>query len=177
MTSCICRLIAKLFRFTKQRSIRIRDERDYVYKTIRLAANYGDTYKTIATRIRTESARYTAFKRNPQPVGSVTLNIKRLDSSVCSQHQFDIGTTLKHHHQGHTFLVYCYERSPNTVLEFVLNDHNYLPLFAIARTYGDWVGYKEFHLGAASVFYLQMDEDDRPGYSAVHAGFNKLCAR
>lgn len=176
--NCICRLINKIFGFTKQRSIRIRAERDNAYKTIRLAGNYCESHKTIAKRIRSESARYTAFKRTPQLIRSVTLNIKQLDSSEYSQHQFEIGPPLKPHDvEGKTSLLYYHERSPNVVLEFVLNDQNHLPLFAIARTYSDWVGYKEFELGAGRVFYIQMDDDDKPGNVAVHAGFKALRSR
>jgi hypothetical protein len=63
-------------------------------------------------------------------------------------------------------------------LEFVLHDQNYLPLFAIARTYSDWIGYKEFDLGTDDrVFYLEMVKDKKPGYVAVHAGFKTRQAR
>lgn len=64
------------------------------------------------------------------------------------------------------------------MLEFVLHDQSYLPLFAIARTYSDWIGYKEFDLGNDDrVFYLKMVEDKNQPYVAVHAGLKTRRAR
>jgi len=138
-----------------------------------MAENYGDSYEAIADRIRTESARYKAFKQNPQLIGRITINIKRLDSHEFSQRHYEIGQPLEpENNGGNTSLSYTHQRSDISVLEFVLHDQNYLPLFAIARTYSDWIGYKEFDLGTDDrVFYLEMVKDKKPGYVAVHAGF------
>src|SRR5687768_3185389 len=56
------------------------DAFEKAHKMIRLAENYGDAYEDIVNRIRQESARYKAFKKNPEPIGKVTLNVKRLGS-------------------------------------------------------------------------------------------------
>lgn len=179
-TNFICHPIRRIFGSRKQRLLHSRQaELESAYKTIRMAENYGDSYEAIADRIRTESARYKAFKQNPQPIGRITINIKRLDSNEFFQHQYEIRQPLEHKdNERKASLSYTHERSRNTVLEFVLHDQNYLPLFAIARTYSDWIGYKEFELGKDDrIFYLEMVKDKKPGYVAVHAGFKTRQAR
>jgi hypothetical protein len=54
--------------------------------------------------------------------------------------------------------------------EFVVYDEHDDQLFAIARTYSNWIGSKKFELGLNRTFYLDMVEDG-PGYVKVHAGF------
>ena len=179
-TNSICHLIRRIFRSGKQNLLYSRQaELESAYKTIRMAENYGDSYEAIANRIRTESARYKAFKQNPQPIARITINIKRLDSNEFSHHEYEIRQPPERQdNEGQASFSYTHERSRNTVLEFVLHDQNYLPLFSIARTYSDWIGYKEFDLGNDDrVFYVEMVEDKNPGYVAVHAGFKTRQAR
>ena len=57
----------------------------------------------------------------------------------------------------------------------MLHDHNDVPLFAIARTYSNWVGKMKFPLGPNRVFYLEMTEV-LPGYVDVKIGFKPAAA-
>lgn len=137
------------------------------HKMIRLAENYGDAYEDIVNRIRQESARYKAFKKNPEAIGKVTLNVKRLDSGETCQRQYEV----KDPAEGKASVFYTHRSSADIVLEFVLHDKNDVPLFAVARTYSNWVGCKEFDLGGDRAFYLNMVEDEQPGHVSVQAGF------
>ena len=129
------------------------------HQTIRMAANYGDSYEEIAARIRWESAQYKLFRQNPKPIGKVALRIKCLDSAQAAEVQSGVNQPL----EG------LYQRSSNFVLEFMLHDEEKVPMFAIARTYSDWLGCKEFDLGNQT-FYVKMVEAKR-GYVQVKAGF------
>jgi len=132
-----------------------------------MAGNYGESYEATAERIRAESARYKAFKKNPQAIARLTLIVKRLDSSEVFQRQYEINTVEQDKEKETVAICYTLERSTNTVMEFVLHDQNDFPLFAIARTYSDWIGHKNFDLGDR-VFWLKMVEAKDPAFVAVH---------
>jgi hypothetical protein len=159
-------------------STRRRRELERAHKTIRMAENYGDSYQEIAERIRRESELYRLFKQNPQPIGKVTLRIKRLDCDQASEVQCEVNQPLEGHRdpgEGKASVSYVFQRSPNVVLEFILHDEAHVPLFAIARTYSDWIGCKQFDLGKNRAFYLNMVEESR-GYVEVQAGFKSNTA-
>jgi hypothetical protein len=142
-------------------------EFDKAHKMIRMAQNYSEPYEEVVKRIREESLRYQAFKKNPEPIGRVILNVKHLDSNETYQKQYEV----KDPAEGKASVSYTHRSSPDTVLEFQLLDKDDLPLFAITRTYCNWTGFKEFDLGGDRVFYLKMVEDERPGHVAIQAGF------
>jgi hypothetical protein len=106
-TNSICHLIRRIFRSGKQKLLYSRQaELESAYKTIRMAENYGDSYEAIANRIRTESARYKAFKQNPQPIARITINIKRLDSNEFSHHEYEIRQPPERQdNKGQVFLI------------------------------------------------------------------------
>lgn len=138
---------------------------DKAHKMIRMAQNEYDTYADVVRRIRQENARYKAFKKNCEPIGRFTLNVKQFDETCLTQYE------VKDPAEGKASVFYTHPISPDIVLEFMVHDANDEPVFAIARTYSDWVGCKEFDLGGDRAFYLHMVEDEKADHVAVQAGF------
>jgi len=167
--SFIARLINKILGAGEQPAYSLprQSEFEKAHKMIRMAQNYDEPYEDVLRRIREESSRYEAFRKNPEPIGKVSLNVKHLDSKQAYQKQYEV----KDPDEGKASVSYTHRRSPDIVLEFQLHDKNDLPLFSIARTYSNWIGCKEFDLGDDRVFYLNMAEDEIPGRVAVQAGF------
>ena len=166
MISFIAMVASKIFSSIEERcfSRRRQEELEKAHKTVRMAENYGDTFEDTAQRIIEESARYKAFKENPQPIGKISLTVKQLDSALKQYEVIDP-------YDGEMTVVYSHRRSAETVLEFVVHDKDGVPLFPIARSYANYFGCKEFDLGLDQVFYLKMVKDKRPDYVAVQAGF------
>jgi hypothetical protein len=140
---------------------------DKAHKMIRMAQNEYDDYEDVVRRIRQENARYKTFKKNCEPIGRFTLNVKQFDSDETGLKQYEV----KDPAEGKASVFYTHPISPDIVLEFMVHDENDEPVFAIARTYSNWVGCKEFDLGGDRAFYLHMVEDEKAGHVAVQAGF------
>lgn len=135
------------------------------YKIIRMAQNYGESDDALRQRIREESLRYRQFKKKPERLGKLSFKTKRVDSNETVETDYEINLWQKA-----TLVCQTCERSADVVLEFFVHNKRGERLFAIARTYSDWIGRKEFDLGGGCVFYLYMSKAN-PGYVLVEAGF------
>ena len=165
----IARLINKILGPGEQQTYSYprQSEFEKAHKMIRMAQNYNEPYEDVVRRIREESSRYLAFKKNPEPIGKVILNVKHVDSKQAYQRQYEV----RDPDEGKASVSYTHRRSPDIVLEFQLHDKNDQPLFSIARTYSNWIGCREMDLGGDRVFYLNMVEDEMTDRVVVQAGF------
>lgn len=152
-------------------------------RTIQLAAEPGENYGEVAAKVLREAEIYKEYLESPQRrIGRISLHIKELDP-----HEPDFGTARtqwlvddpseggRDPVEGRASVSYRLSRSATKVLEFMVHDHNDVPLFAVARVYSHWVGTKRFPLGPNRVFCLQMVEA-LPGYVDVNAGFKPATA-
>jgi hypothetical protein len=149
-------------------------------QTIRMAANPGEDYETVAVRIETQAAAYLEFLNNPQPIGRISLRVKQFGPAPTDAAQVHEQYRINEPSEGYTdpaeggaSVWYTFNRSNNKVLEFIVHDKEDNELFPIARTYTDWVGTKSFDLGLGRKFYLSLMER-APGYVNVRAGFGEL---
>lgn len=152
-------------------------EIDIAVQTIRLAAEPGEDYPTVAARIRREALLYRNFLRHSPPIGKISLRVKELHAHsgafTSTRQQFQVLDPAEGHQdpsEGRVSVCYTFSRSANRVLEFIVHDENDKPLFAVVRTYCNWVGSRAFSLGKNRQFYLDMNEE-APGYVMVYAGF------
>jgi len=149
-------------------------------RTMRLAAEPGEEYPLVAARIEREASTYRTFLQHPQPIGKISLIVKELNPHspdfTKPRTQIEVANPSEGHRdpaEGCASAGYKFNRSDTKVLEFMVHDVNESPLFAIVRTYSNWVGNREFALGLNRVFYLNMIED-APGYVMVYAGFRTV---
>lgn len=191
----IVSLITSLFRFaqhfikeisgpkTDGRGIEEVDaEFEKAVRTIQLAAEPGENYAEIAAKVRREALSYRNFLQHPQPIGRISLCVRELDRNEPDFGKPRTQWLVEHPSEGGRDPVeggasvsYRLSRSATKVLEFVLHDTKDAPLFAIVRTYSNWLGTKKFELGPNRVFYLDMKEE-LPGYVEVKAGFRPATA-
>ncbi|HEY4424205.1 MAG TPA: hypothetical protein VGN10_08360 [Pyrinomonadaceae bacterium] len=151
-------------------------------RTIQLAAEPGENYAAVAAKIQREAEIYKLFLQYQQPIGRISLYVRELDPN---EPEFGKPRTQwlvddpseggRDPIEGRASVTYRLSRSATRVLEFVVHDHNDVPLFAIARVYSNWLGRKKFPLGPNRVFYLEMDES-LPGYVDVKVGFKPATA-
>lgn len=144
---------------------------------VKLAAEPGENYAVVASRIQREVAIYRDFLLRPKPIGKISLIVKEIDPNSpdfrSPRKQYQVHDPSEGHRdpaEGWVSVGYKFNRSATKVLEFMVYDLKGSPLFAIARTYSNWLGSIEFKLGLNRVFYLNMVEDS-PGYVMVQAGF------
>lgn len=149
-------------------------------RTLRLAAEPGEEYPLVAARIEREAATYRSFLQHPQPIGKISVMVKELDPNspdfTTPRKQIEVVDPSEGQRdpaEGCASAGYKFNRSATKVLEFIVHDVNDSPLFAIVRTYSNWLGSREFALGLNRVFYLNMIEDS-PGYVMVYAGFKAV---
>ena len=152
-------------------------EFDIAVQTLRLAAEPGEDYAKVAARIQREALLYRSFLHHAPPIGKISLRVKEFHAHsgnfASTKQQLEVLEPAEGQcdpGEGRVSVCYTYGRSANRVLEFIVHDENDKPLFAIARTYSNWLGSKEFSLGKNRKFYLDMNEE-APGYVMVYAGF------
>jgi hypothetical protein len=138
---------------------------------VRMAANLGEDYDKVSERIEREAARYREFLRNPTLIGEIILNAKQVLTDAPSGDIFGRVYQVRDPAEGQTSVVYNFKRSAGIVLEFVVHDQQGAPLFAIVRTYSDWLGERTFDLGAGRTFDLKMTEGECPMEVRVQASF------
>jgi len=176
------RFLSAFFGFTKKPTTRgvVWEQApvlNHALQTIRMAANAGEDYETVAARIESQAAAFVEFLENPQPIGRISLKVKQFGPvSSDTDHvreQYRINEPAEGYGdpaEGHASVWYTFNRSNNKVLEFIVHDQNDNELFPIARTYTDWIGTKKFDLGLDRTFYLSLMEG-AAGYVNVRAGF------
>lgn len=152
-------------------------EFDIAVQTLRLAAEPGEDYAKVAARIQREALLYRNFLHHSPPIGKISLRVKEFHAHsgnyASTKQQLEVLEPAEGQcdpSEGRVSVCYTYGRSANRVLEFIVHDEKDKPLFAIARTYSNWIGSKEFNLGKNRKFYLDMNEE-APGYVMVYAGF------
>jgi hypothetical protein len=144
--------------------------------TLKLAAEPGENYAAIAARMKLEAETYRDFLLNPKPIGKISLIVKEIDPDSrdfrSPREQYKVHDPAK----GWASVGYEFDRSDTKVLEFMMYDTEGSPLFAITRTYSNWIGCREFNLGLDRVFCLNMVEVS-PGCVMAHASFRMAAER
>lgn len=163
-----------------RRSINLWEENSRAHEAIlalRMAANFrGEDYEAVAARIEKEVARYREFLQQPEPIGKISLVVKRFPLDGEDDEPPRQLYQVRDPTQGQASVLYNFERSDRIVLEVVVHDRYDRPLFPIVRTYSNWIGKRQFNLGLGRTFTLSMAASDASACVRVHAGFKTALA-
>lgn len=140
--------------------------------SLRMVANKpGESYEEIAARVDREAAAFEAFRRNPTPIGKISLNTKLITPIASGREFLTKGYEVFAPDKREASVDITLERSNRLVLEVIVHDENENPLFPLLRTYSDWVGAKSFDLGLGRTFNLRMTQLAGAEAVRVSAGF------
>lgn len=140
--------------------------------SLRMVANKpGESYEEIAARVDKEAAAFEAFRRNPTPIGKISLNTKLITPVASGREFLRKGYEVFAPDKREASVDITLERSNRLVLEVIVHDENENPLFSLLRTYSDWVGAKSFDLGLGRTFNLRMTQVADAKFVRVSAEF------